>query len=190
MEIRETEIPEVKVLIPRRFSDERGSFCETWNARRMVENGLDFEFVQDNQSYSASVGTVRGLHYQSPPMAQAKLVRVVSGEILDVAVDVRRGSPTWGHWVAQRLSAERGDQMLIPRGFLHGFATLTPDTDVIYKCDGFYAPECDGAVRFDDEQLGIDWGIDANEVVLSAKDAAAPKFRDFESPFDYRATLL
>ncbi len=151
----------------------------------MADAGLAFDWVQDNHSYSAETGTVRGLHYQSPPMAQTKLVRVARGAVMDVAVDVRQGSPAYGKWVAVELSAENGAQLLVPRGFLHGFVTLQPDTDVLYKVDSFYAPECDGAVRFDDPNLGVDWGIDPSKAVLSDKDAAAPAFRDWDSPFSW-----
>jgi dTDP-4-dehydrorhamnose 3,5-epimerase len=185
LDITETAIPEVKRLVPRRFADSRGFFTETWNAARMAAAGLDIAFVQDNHSYSAAPGTVRGLHYQAPPMAQAKLVRVARGAVRDIAVDMRRGSPTFGRWVAEELSAENGVQLFVPRGFLHGFVTLVPDTDVLYKVDAPYAPDCDGAVRFDDPDLGIDWGIDPKAAVLSDKDAAAPLFRDFVTPFVY-----
>ncbi|MCP5091752.1 MAG: dTDP-4-dehydrorhamnose 3,5-epimerase, partial [Gammaproteobacteria bacterium] len=176
MEVIETELPGVVVLTPRRFGDDRGWFCETWNKRALAEVGIELEFVQDNHSYSATVGTLRGLHYQSPPEPQAKLVRVARGAVFDVAVDVRRGSPTFGQWTGVELSAENGRQLLVPVGFLHGFVTRAPDTEVLYKCSGAYAPECDGAVRFDDPDLAIDWGIDADAAVLSAKDAAAPLF--------------
>jgi dTDP-4-dehydrorhamnose 3,5-epimerase len=185
LEVAETALPEVKRLLPRRFADSRGFFAETWNAKRMRDAGLDLDFVQDNHSYSATAGTVRGLHYQAPPMAQTKLVRVARGAIRDVAVDVRRGSPTFGRWVAEELSAENGVQLLVPRGFLHGFVTLVPDTDVLYKVDAPYAPDCDGGVRFDDPELAVDWGIDPADAVLSEKDAAAPLFRDFATPFVY-----
>jgi dTDP-4-dehydrorhamnose 3,5-epimerase len=185
LDIAETAIPEVKRLVPRRFADSRGFFTETWNAARMRAAGLDLHFVQDNHSYSAASGTVRGLHYQAPPAAQAKLVRVARGAVRDIAVDVRQGSPTYGAWVSAELSAENGVQLLVPRGFLHGFVTLVPDTDVLYKVDAPYAPDCDGAVRFDDPELGIDWGIDPGMAVLSEKDAAAPRFRDFTTPFVY-----
>lgn len=179
----DTAIPDVKLLTPRRFADARGFFSETWSARRLAEAGIIVAFVQDNHSYSAATGTVRGLHYQSPPHAQGKLVRVARGRILDVAVDVRRDSPTYGRWVTAELSAENGAQLWIPQGFLHGFVTREPDTDVIYKVDAYYAPECDGAVRFDDPDLAIDWGIDPTEAVLSDKDAAAPGFGEFDTPF-------
>jgi dTDP-4-dehydrorhamnose 3,5-epimerase len=185
LDIADTAIPEVKRLVPRRFADSRGFFTETWNAARMRAAGLDIAFVQDNHSYSAAPGTVRGLHYQAPPAAQAKLVRVARGAVRDVAVDVRRGSPTFGQWIAEELSAENGVQLLVPRGFLHGFVTLVPDTDVLYKVDAPYVPNCDGGVRFDDPELGIDWKLDPKEAVLSDKDAAAPRFRDFITPFVY-----
>lgn len=184
LNVEETALPEVKRLIPKRFGDSRGFFSETWNAQRMRDAGLHLHFVQDNHSYSARAGTVRGLHYQAPPMAQAKLVRVARGAIRDVAVDVRRGSPTYGHWVAEELSAENGVQLLVPRGFLHGFITLVPDTDVLYKVDAPYSAACDGAVRFDDPDLGIEWGIDPRLAVLSEKDARAPYFRGFITPFN------
>ncbi len=151
----------------------------------MSDAGLIYDWVQDNHSYSAEAGTVRGLHYQAPPMAQTKLVRVARGSVLDVAVDVRRGSPQYGKWVSEVLSAENGVQLLVPRGFLHGFVTLEPDTDVIYKVDAFYDPDCDGAVRFDDADLGVDWGLAPGTAHLSDKDAAAPMFRDFQTPFEY-----
>ena len=188
MDVFETAIPGVLRLTPRRFGDGRGFFSESWSARRMEEHGLSFDFVQDNHSYSAETGTVRGLHYQSPPMAQTKLVRVARGSVLDVAVDVRRGSPSYGQWVAETLSAENGAQLLVPRGFLHGFVTLEPDTDVLYKVDAFYAPECDGGVRFDDPDLRIDWGMGPEKAILSDKDARAPAFSDFETPFVYKAS--
>lgn len=154
----------------------------------MADAGLDHAWVQDNQSYSKAKGTIRGLHYQAPPFAQAKLVRVVSGAILDVAVDVRRGSATYGQWVAEALSAEDGAQLLIPRGFLHGFVTLSTDAMVLYKVDAPYNAEADGAVRFDDPDLGVDWGLDPGTAVLSDKDAAAPFLADWTSPFTHEAT--
>lgn len=184
LEISETALPEVKRIRPARFADNRGFFSETWNAERMREAGLEHDFVQDNHSFSAHKGTVRGLHYQAPPKAQAKLVRVARGAILDVAVDVRRSSPNYGRFVIEELSAENGVQLLIPRGFLHGFVTLVAETDVLYKVDAPYAPELDGAVRFDDPELGIDWGIAPETALLSEKDARAPSFRDFVTPFD------
>ena len=189
MTLTETALPGVLCLTPRRFADARGYFSETFSARAFAEaTGLDLTFVQDNHSFSAEKGTVRGLHYQSPPSAQDKLVRVGRGAVMDVAVDVRVGSPTYGQWVAEELSAENGKQLLVPKGFLHGFATLTDAVDVFYKCTDFYAPDCDGAVRFDDPHLAIDWGINPKSAILSDKDAAAPGFADFVSPFIYSAS--
>ncbi|NBC95947.1 MAG: dTDP-4-dehydrorhamnose 3,5-epimerase [Deinococcus-Thermus bacterium] len=184
MDIIQTDLPGVPVLIPRRFGDDRGWFAETWNARTLASHGIETEFVQDNESYSAEAGTLRGLHYQAPPHAQAKLVRCLAGRILDVAVDARRGSPTYGAWTARELTAEGGEQLLVPEGFLHGFLTLARDTHVAYKCSDYYAPEADGAVRWD--TVGITWGI--ADPVLSAKDAAAPPFEAWESPFTWGDT--
>lgn len=184
LEIFDTALPDVKRLEPARFTDGRGFFSETWNAERMRSCGLDHEFVQDNHSFSSLAGTIRGLHYQAPPMAQAKLVRVARGAIRDVAVDIRRSSPSYGHWVVEELSADNGAQLLIPKGFLHGFITLVADTDVLYKVDAHYAPEYDGAIRFDDPDLAIDWGIPPEAAMISEKDACAQSFRNFHSPFD------
>lgn len=185
MQIEETALPGVVIITPKRFGDDRGYFSETYNLKALSDLGISTPFVQDNQSLSRQVGTVRGLHFQRPPHAQAKLVRVLQGRILDVAVDVRKGSPHYGKWVGVELSAEDGRQLLIPAGFLHGFVTREPDTLVFYKCSDYYAPECDGAVRFNDSDIGIDWGISQDDAVLSAKDAAAPAFADFDSPFPY-----
>jgi dTDP-4-dehydrorhamnose 3,5-epimerase len=181
MLIEPTTLPDVLILTPRRFGDARGWFSETWNAARMAEAGLDLRWVQDNHSYSAARGTLRGLHYQSPPRAQDKLVRCSRGAILDVAVDIRSGSPAYGKWVAVELSPDNGRQLLVPQGFLHGFVTLTVDTEVQYKCSDLYAPENDGAVRWDDPVLGIDWGTSAP--VLSDKDARAPLLAEIGQPF-------
>jgi dTDP-4-dehydrorhamnose 3,5-epimerase len=188
MEIRSTALPDVKLLTPRRIGDARGYFCESWSAPRMAAAGLDLGFVQDNESLSARTGTLRGLHYQAPPFAQAKLVRVAKGAIRDVAVDVRRGSPSFGRWVAEELSAENGAQLLVPRGFLHGFVTLTDDTLVLYKVDNPYDAASDGGVRWNNPDLGIDWGLGSAAPILSDKDARAPAFRDWTSPFEYGAT--
>jgi dTDP-4-dehydrorhamnose 3,5-epimerase len=177
-----TALPEVILLQPRRFGDARGWFSETWNRRTFAAAGLHLpDFVQDNHSYSARRHTLRGLHFQRPPHAQAKLVRCSRGRVLDVAVDVRRGSPRYGQWATAEISAENGRQLYLPAGFLHGFLTLTDDCEVQYKCSDYYAPECDGAVHWN--SLGIDWGTDAP--LLSDKDAVAPPFGDFETPFDY-----
>ncbi|WP_246162105.1 dTDP-4-dehydrorhamnose 3,5-epimerase [Roseovarius faecimaris] len=183
-----TALPDVLLVTPARHGDHRGFFSESWNRARMAEAGIDIEFVQDNHSFSLQQGTLRGLHFQSPPHAQDKLVRCGRGRLFDVAVDIRRGSPTYGHWVGEELSFENGKQLLVPKGFLHGFVTLEPETEIIYKCSDYYAPECDGAVRFDDPDIGIDWGLEGAEVVLSAKDEAAPLFADFTSPFTYGET--
>lgn len=188
MQIEQTSLSGVIILIPARFEDTRGFFSESWSKGRMGQAGLNYNFVQDNHSLSSTAGTVRGLHFQAPPHAQAKLVRCGHGRLLDVAVDIRKGSPTFGQWVAEELSFENGKQLLIPRGFLHGFATLEPDTEIIYKCDDIYAPECDGVVRFDDPDIEIDWGMDSNKAMLSGKDANAPYLRDFDSPFTYEAS--
>jgi dTDP-4-dehydrorhamnose 3,5-epimerase len=183
LKVEDLAIPDVKLVTPARFGDDRGFFSETYNAQRFKDAGIDADFVQDNHSLSAQRGTVRGLHFQAPPFAQSKLVRVLRGTILDVAVDVRKGSPTYGKWVSAELSAKNGVQIFVPRGFLHGFVTLEPDTEIAYKVDNYYSRECDGAVQWNDPALGIDWGIPANEAVLSEKDAAAQSFAEFETPF-------
>ena len=180
MQIETTALEGVLVLTPRRFGDARGFFSESWNRKTMAEAGIMLDFVQDNHSVSAAVNTVRGLHFQAPPHAQAKLVRCGRGRLFDVAVDIRRDSPTWGAWVGVELSAENGKQLLIPAGFLHGFATREPDTEIIYKCTDYYAPECDGAVHWD--SCGIDWGL-TGDPVLSDKDRDAPRLEYFDSPF-------
>ncbi len=187
MQVEKTELPGVLTLTPRRFGDARGWFSEVWNKESFSANGINTEFVQDNHSYSRDVGTVRGLHFQSPPHAQAKLVRCGRGRVFDVAVDIRKGSPTYGKWVGVELSAENGKQLLIPTGFLHGFVTREPDSELLYKCSDLYAPDCDGAVRFDDPDIGIDWGIEAGSAILSDKDRKAPLLRDFATPFVYEA---
>ena len=182
MDVQTTALPGVLLITPARFGDARGFFSESWNAKRMADAGITIDFVQDNHSMSATTGTLRGLHFQSPPSAQDKLVRCGRGSLFDVAVDIRKGSPTYGHWVGYDLSFENGRQLLVPKGFLHGFITREPDTEVIYKCSDYYAPACDGAVRWD--SCGVDWGFDGAPV-LSAKDEAAPALADFDSPFDW-----
>ena len=183
LEVVPLRIPDLKLIMPARFGDDRGFFSETYNRQRFVEAGIDCEFVQDNQSYSAAPYTLRGLHFQAPPYAQAKLVRVLRGAVLDVAVDVRVGSPTYGQWVKAKLDAEEGWQIFVPAGFLHGFLTLEPNTEVAYKVDAHYNAQAEGAVIWNDETLAIDWGVDPDSVVLSEKDAAAQRFVDFNSPF-------
>ncbi|MEM9971753.1 MAG: dTDP-4-dehydrorhamnose 3,5-epimerase [Pseudomonadota bacterium] len=185
MLVRETPLPGVMILEPKRFGDARGFFCETWNAKTMAESGLNVEFVQDNHSLSAAAGTLRGLHFQAPPHAQAKLVRCGRGRLFDVAVDIRTGSPTYGKWFGIELSFDNGLQLLIPEGLLHGFVTREPDTEIVYKCSDFYSPEADGAVRWD--SCGIDWELTGGPPVLSDKDAAAPGLTEFNSPFVWEA---
>lgn len=186
MQIEKTKLDGVVILTPKRFGDARGFFSESWSKRQMAEAGLAYDWVQDNHSMSMQAGTVRGLHFQSPPHAQDKLVRCGRGALFDVAVDIRRGSPTYGQWVGAELSFENGKQLLVPAGFLHGFATLLPETEVVYKCSDYYAPECDGAVRFDCPTIGINWDLGNLEPVLSDKDAAAPGLEAFDSPFEYK----
>lgn len=184
IQIETTELSGVVMITPNRYSDGRGWFSETWNAEAMKSAGLGLEWVQDNHSYSAAKGTLRGLHFQRPPHAQDKLVRCPRGRILDVAVDARRGSVNYGRWTARVLSAELGNQLFIPKGFLHGFITLTENSEVQYKCSDYYAPDFDGTVRWDDPELQIGWLLDGNIPQLSEKDANAPYFRDFENPFE------
>lgn len=176
-------LAQVTLIKPPRFEDERGWFQETYNRRSAASQGVDVEFVQDNHSLSRPVGTLRGLHFQTPPHGQAKLVRCVRGRILDVAVDVRKGSPTYRRWVSAELSAENGAQLFVPAGYAHGFVTLEPDCEVIYKVSDFYAPECDSGIRFDDPDVGISWPFLADELVLSPKDRALPLLSEFDSPF-------
>ena len=178
-----TPIRDLLILRPKRHLDRRGFFSETWSAEPWRERGLEISWCQDNHSMSRAAGVLRGLHYQAPPMAQAKLVRCSRGGIWDVAVDARRGSASFGNWFGIELSAENWLQLFVPRGFLHGFLTLEPDTEVQYKADNPYAPECDGAVAWNDPDLAIDWPITAAPV-LSARDAAAPGFSDWETPFE------
>jgi len=182
LEIAETRLAGVFLITPRRFEDARGFFSESWNQKALLEAGLDLPaFVQDNHSLSRPVGTLRGLHFQAPPHAQGKLVRCGQGALFDVAVDIRKGSPTYGEWFATVLSAENGRQIWIPAGFLHGFVTRAPNTEILYKCTDFYSPECDGAVRWD--SVGIDWGL--SDPLLSDKDAQAQAFSEFDSPFTW-----
>ena len=187
MLVEDTALRGVKIVTPARHGDARGFFSESWNARAMAEAGLDYDFVQDNHSMSAAAGTLRGLHFQAPPHAQAKLVRCGRGALFDVAVDIRAGSPTYGRWVGVELSYENGRQLMIPAGFLHGFVTRAPDTEIIYKCTDYYAPACDGAVRWDDPEIGIDWNLGGLEPVLSEKDAAAPSLAELGRVFTCEA---
>jgi len=172
--VKPSELPEVLILTPKRFDDARGFFSETYNERLWQELGIDLRFVQDNHSRSAEPGTVRGLHYQLPPHAQDKLVRVTRGAILDVAVDIRVGSPTFGRHVSIVISAAEWNQILVPAGFAHGYATLEPDTEVFYKTTDFYAPDFERAIRWNDPAIGIEWGLAHGQAVVSDRDAQAP----------------
>jgi dTDP-4-dehydrorhamnose 3,5-epimerase len=182
MQIDDTALPGVKILRPKRFEDERGWFSETFSVNALAEGGISTPFIQDNQSLSRRPGTVRGLHFQTPPFAQAKLVRVLAGAILDVAVDLRRNSPTRGRHVAVELSAANGLQLLVPEGFAHGFVTREPDTIVFYKVSAPYAPAHDAGVRWDDPDLAVGWDLGGLEPVLSAKDKALPYLRAMPDP--------
>lgn len=179
-------IPGVKILVPRRFRDARGMFAETWSKREFEALGIDALFVQDNHSISRRAGTVRGLHFQRPPCAQVKLVRCGQGALSDIIVDIRKGSPAYGHWIAVELSAENGRQVLVPEGCAHGFVTRKPNTEIIYKCSDFYAPCSEGSLRFDDPDLAIDWHLPASGAILNDKDRRAPFLRDIDSPFIYK----
>jgi dTDP-4-dehydrorhamnose 3,5-epimerase len=185
MHVEQTGLAGLLLLTPARFGDARGFFSESWNRARLAEHGIDVDFVQDNHSLSQKAGTVRGLHFQAPPHAQVKLVRCGRGALFDVAVDIRRGSPTYGRWFGVELTFENGLQLLIPEGFAHGFATRAPDTEILYKCSDYYAPQAEGTLRFDDPDIGIDWGLGDLEPILSGKDAGAGGFAGFDSPFDY-----
>jgi dTDP-4-dehydrorhamnose 3,5-epimerase len=176
-------VPGPVLVTPRRFGDHRGFFLETYSARDFAALGIPDVFVQDNHSLSAKPGTVRGMHFQLPPHAQAKLVRVLRGAILDVAVDIRRSSPSFGKHVAVELTAENAQQMFIPAGFAHGFCTLSPDTEVAYKVTDLYAPDCDRGIAWDDPDLALPWPFDAAAVQLSDKDRRAPRLRDMSTIF-------
>ena len=171
-------LPEVLLITPRRHGDARGWFSETWSRTSLATAGLDIDFVQDNQAFNARSGTVRGLHFQTAPHPQAKLVRVLAGAILDVAVDVRAGSPTRGRWVSARLTAEGGEQLFVPRGFAHGYCTLCDDVMLAYKVDGDYAPQTEGGVIWNDPDLAIDWPVPPDRAVLSDKDLLLPRLAD------------
>lgn len=182
--VEPAEIADVKIISPKRFVDERGFFAEVHSRRGFREIGIDLEFVQDNHAYSAAAGTLRGLHFQSPPFAQDKLLRVTRGSILDVAVDLRQSSSTFGRYVAIELSRDNWRQLLVPVGFAHGYVTLEPDTEVIYKVTNYYAPEHDHGLAWDDPALAIDWRIDAGRAILSDKDRKHPRLADLPKYFD------
>ena len=181
LDVRPLGLDGVLEIRPRQFADERGFFSETWNADHWREAGIDLDFVQDNHSLSRERGVVRGLHYQLEPFTQDKLVRVTRGAVFDVAVDIRRGSPSFGRWVGATLSAAEWNQLLVPRGYAHGFVTLEPDTEVQYKVTAPYSADHDRAIRFDDPAIGIDWPIAVGDLTLSAKDRAAPLLADAET---------
>ena len=188
MQIEKTPLEGVVIITPARFGAERGFFSESYSAKAMADNGIDTAFVQDNHSLSSKVGTVRGLHFQAPPHAQDKLVRCGKGALFDVAVDIRRGSPTYGKWFGTELSFENGRQLLVPAGFAHGFVTLKPDNEILYKCSHYYARETEGAVRWDDPAVGIDWSIPSSITpLLSEKDAVAPLLSELDTPFTFEA---
>ena len=175
---------ETLLIKPRRHSDHRGFFAETYSRKSLFEIGINTEFVQDNHSLSREVGTLRGLHFQTPPHAQAKLIRCGHGAFFDVAVDIRKGSPTYGQWAGYDLTASNGYQLFIPVGFAHGFVTLEPNTEIVYKCSDYYSPENVGSIFWNDPKLGIDWPL-KEEIVLSVKDKKSPLLKDFCTPFKF-----
>ena len=182
--VTSTAIEAVKIVTPKSFADSRGVFCETYNRNRFFEHGIALEFIQDNLSSSVEAGTIRGLHFQSPPAAQDKLIRVLRGSILDVAVDLRRSSPTYGKWTAEKLSATDGRQLLVPVGFAHGFCTLEPDTAVLYKVTAYYSPANDLGIAWDDPDLAIDWPVQPGKAILSEKDTRHPRFNSLPIYFE------
>lgn len=183
MKFEKTKIEGVYIITPDVFGDHRGFFMESWSKKKMEEAGLFYNFVQDNHSMSATAGTLRGIHFQKGEWAQAKLVRCVRGAVLDVAVDLRKKSPTYKKWVAVELSAENKKQFLIPRGFGHGFVTLTDDVEFLYKADNYYAPQADGGIRWNDPDVAVDWGVE--NPILSAKDEKNPFLKDIEAELDF-----
>ena len=189
MQFIRTQIPEVILIKPDVISDQRGFFLESYKKSTFLKNGICDNFVQDNHSQS-SYGVLRGLHYQTAPMAQGKLVRVIEGEIFDVAVDIRQGSPTYGQWIGVELSAENGKQLYIPAGFAHGFMTLEPDTMIFYKVTGYYSPECDRGLAWNDSDILIDWPQQRVKPILSHKDEMQPSLKSFQSPFHYNGAPM
>ena len=189
IEVKTTDIEGVLIIEPKVFGDARGYFLESFNAKEFAEKtGLNINFVQDNESMS-SYGVMRGLHFQNPPYTQSKLVRCVRGAVLDVAVDIRKGSPTYGKWVSCELTENNHRQFFVPRGFAHGFAVLSETAVFQYKCDNFYAPQADGGISILDSSLGIDWKIPTEKALLSDKDTKHALLKDFDSPFDYNVSL-
>lgn len=185
MQVQSTVIPDVKLIRPDRHRDPRGWFIESWNRRTFAAAGITAEFVQDNLAGSTAVGTVRGLHYQIAPHAQGKLIRVAKGALFDVAVDIRRGSPSFGQHVATTLTAESGEQLWVPAGFAHGYCTLTPDCEVAYRVTDFYAPECERGLRWDDPALGIAWPVAPSQAVVHPRDSAWPTLASLVDLFEH-----
>ena len=188
MEVIKTAIEGLLIIEPKLFKDARGYFFESFSQKEFNEKVMSIHFVQDNESLS-TYGVMRGLHFQRPPYTQSKLVRCTKGKVLDVAVDIRKGSPTYGQHVAVELSEENHRQVFIPKGFAHGFSVLSEKTVIQYKCDNFYAPQADGGISIKDESLGIDWQIPTENAILSEKDLMHPLLKDFDSPFDYNVEL-
>ncbi|NBC83204.1 MAG: dTDP-4-dehydrorhamnose 3,5-epimerase [Bacteroidetes bacterium] len=182
MTIRETGLPGLKIIVPKVFEDDRGYFFESYNQKKFQENDIQFTFIQDNESKS-NYGVIRGLHFQKNPHAQTKLVRVLQGSIYDVAVDIRKGSPTYGQWYGAELSESNKKQFLIPKGFAHGFSVLSETAIVFYKCDHFYAPETEGGIIYNDPTLNINWKIEKGKEIISQKDIKLPKFQDYKTDF-------
>lgn len=187
LRVTTTKLQDVKIIEPAVFGDKRGFFTETYSDRDFKEAGIDFDFIQDNQSLSAEAGVLRGLHFQRGKTAQTKLIRVVTGAVLDVIVDVRAGSPTYGEWEGYIISESNHRQLLVPRGFAHGFVTLTDNVNFLYKCDNYYNAEADGGITFMDKDLNINWPIDYDQAITSEKDAKQQTFKEFEqnNPFVY-----
>lgn len=187
LKVTTTKLQDVKIIEPAVFGDKRGFFMETYSDRDFKEAGIDFDFIQDNQSLSAEAGVLRGLHFQRGKAAQTKLIRVVTGAVLDVIVDVRAGSPTYGEWEGYIISESNHRQLLVPRGFAHGFVTLTDNVNFLYKCDNYYNAEADGGITFMDKDLNINWPIDYDQAITSDKDAKQQTFKEFEqnNPFVY-----
>lgn len=187
LKVTTTKLQDVKIIEPAVFGDKRGFFMETYSDRDFKEAGIDFDFIQDNQSLSAEAGVLRGLHFQRGKAAQTKLIRVVTGAVLDVIVDVRAGSPTYGEWEGYIISESNHRQLLVPRGFAHGFVTLTDNVNFLYKCDNYYNAEADGGITFMDKDLNINWPIDYDKAMTSDKDAKQQTFKEFEqnNPFVY-----
>lgn len=183
MKAIKTDLPGVIIIEPDVFGDARGWFMETWTKQKLADLGIDVDFVQDNQSYTANKGTLRGLHFQMDPMAQAKLVRVVRGTVMDVAVDIRKGSPTYKKWTSVILSAENKRQFFIPRGFAHGFVALSDDVEFVYKCDNYYSKECDRSIKWNDPTIGVEWNVE--DPLVSEKDNSAPLLDDSDCNFKF-----